>query len=173
MTSLLVHSHVELARWHKEGSLDAPIAVVISVHSWEGEDSVVVGLELRVSLVDAVVAIDRVESFNDLEQVVVDHRDTVADKELLVAKPFANGTHLSHACCNSCSSVWATESQLHASQESFLNDALEHNDVGALLSILAQKSWAPSVADVDGHGFRLGETEVAIDNVRQVGEIHA
>ena len=45
--------------------------------------------------------------------------------------------------------------------------------MGALFSILAHKLGAPSIANVDRDGLRLRQFEVSIDDVRQVGEVHA
>ncbi len=133
------YSNGQLVLFDEERRLDALIAVVVLVHAGESQHAVVVSLELGLGCVDTVRSRNRVQGLNDLEKVEVDHSGLGATQELLVSEPFSDFGEFLHAFAEGGLLVGALETRHDESHKAVLNDALEHQNVGALFSVLAHK----------------------------------
>ena len=65
----------------------------------------------------------------------------------------------------------ALESGHQEAEEGILENTLELNDSGSLGVVASHKSGSPLITDVHRDGGRLGEIEIAIDDVGQVGVV--
>ena len=154
----------------EEGVRDEATRGDVFAESGESSHAEVPSLKSGVCGEDAGVLADGKESIDTLVEKEISHGDVVANEELLGTEVLNEGSDGVHTLLDARLKLGLSESWSKDAHSKVGEDALEHDNLTALGSVSSHEGWVPSVADVDGDGLGLGELEVTILDVGNVGE---
>ena len=126
-----------------------------------------VRLNIRVSLEDSRVVAEAKDHLNQFEEEEIDQRNS-ASQVLLVAQLVSELRHTLKRLGNAGFLLIFLEGRTQEAHHVLLEEALELDNSASFHGVCTHESRCPPVTDVHGHGRRLCQLEVTVDDVRQV-----